>query len=206
MASTTSDPGTQTGHRHALFGAAGEIDTGSRGRQCSLGSCRGSNWPSRGSSFRLGRNGIFLRHATTTAGTGDVSGSDTLLIKDLAGGRAGCAGRGSRSSDRGRCGSCFRGLRRRSCNAGGGFGIDTGDQFTGDNGITVAFDDFNQDTRTRRRDFKDDFIRFDVDQDFVARDAVANFLFPGGQRAFGDGFGQLGNLNFNNAHNDSTLL
>jgi hypothetical protein len=54
--------------------------------------------------------------------------------------------------------------------------------------------------------FENDLVGFDIDQDLIARNGFANLLFPGSQRAFGDGLGQLGNLNFDNAHSDSTLL
>ena len=39
----------------------------------------------------------------------------------------------------------------------------------------------------------------------IAGNGFADLLLPGSQRAFGDGFGELRYLNFDNAHDDSTL-
>ena len=81
----------------------------------------------------------------------------------------------------------------------------SGDQLAGNNGLSIALDDLDQHAGTRGRDFQHNLVGLDIDQDFIARNSFADFLLPGSQRAFGDGLGQLGNLNFDNAHDDSTL-
>jgi hypothetical protein len=194
----------QARHRYALLGTVAKSNGHRRGSHGSLG---GSRRRSHRTGLRLGGNSIFLGHTTTATGTCDVSGGNTLFVEDLARRRTSRTGRGgsgwSRSGSRCRSFRCFS---SRCRSTGLGFGIDAGDQFARNNSITVGLDDLNQHAGTRRRNFQDDLVGFDVDQVFVARNGFADFLFPGRQGAFGDGLGKLGNLDFNNAHSDSTLL
>jgi hypothetical protein len=196
---TLGDTGTQTGHRHALFGTVAQGNTVLGAEILIVGRSRSRSR----TSLRRGSNGIFLGDATATAGTGDVRGSNALFVENLAGRRAGRTSR--RSSSRSgrrqerRCLRCF-GSGSRCSSTRLGFGVDAGDQFARNDGFAIALDDLDQHASTRRRDFQNDLVGFDIDQDFIASNGFANFLFPGSQRAFGDGLGQLGNLNFDNAH------
>ena len=80
------------------------------------------------------------------------------------------SGRNSSSSRRG---SGFRRRGSRGSSTGLGFGVDAGDQFTGNDRLAITLDDLDQHTGTRRRHFEDDLVGLDVDQDFVAADSLA---------------------------------
>ena len=125
---------------HQLIGTIAQGDRNSWGRHGSLGCSRCGNR----ASLRCSSNGIFLGDTTTTARTCDVSCSNTLFIKDLAGRRASRASRSSSRRCRSGSRSSFRCIGSRCSCTCFGFGIDTSDQLARDNGFTVGLNDLNQ--------------------------------------------------------------
>src|SRR5690606_17543231 len=182
---------TQTAHRHTLFWTAIQRQCGRSNRCSCLGRSRS-------------RLCVSLGDTTTTARTFYRSRIDAFFGQDLAGSRrcnrsAGsgcwccCGSRCSCSS--GFCG--WSGCRR----SGFGFCVDTSQYVAGSNGAAVTLQDFSQNTRSRRRNFQNDFVSFDFDQDFVCLYGFARLLLPVEQRRFRNGFGQLGDENISNGHN-----
>jgi hypothetical protein len=182
--------GTQAGHRHALFRTIAQADSHGRGRQCGLGSGRSSHR----TGLRCSCNGIGLGDTTTTTRAGNVGSRHAFLVEDLArsghrhtDGRGCCCRRRSSS-----CGLRGFGLRR-NC-TGLGRGVDLGDHFTRDDGLTVTLDDFNQHAAIRGRQLKHDLVGLDVDQVFVTSNGLAGLLVPGNEGGLGHGLGQLRNF------------
>ena len=183
---TLCNTSAQTRHRDALFRTITQSDRSS---------CNGS--------LRLSSNGIFLRNTATTTCTSNISRSNTLLIKDLTGSGASGTGCCGRRCSRGRscrswcrCGS--RGgwcrSRSRSC------GVDLGDDFTRDDGITITLDQLDDHTTVRCWQFQHHFVSFDIDEVLIAGNGFAFFLVPGNQGGLGDRFRQLRDFDVDNCH------
>jgi len=58
--------------------------------------------------------------------------------------------------------------------------IELGNDFAGDDGLAVAFDDLDDHAGAGRRQFKDHLVGFDVDQVLIAGDGIALLDMPFG--------------------------
>ena len=141
------------------------------------------------------------------AAAGHLGGIDAFLGQQFGSGRHGDAAGGATGG--GRCGGLGRGsgggclggssgLRRGR--AGGGFGVDDGDQLIGHDRGAVPLLDVGDHAGRRRGQFQHHLVGLDVDQVLVTGDSVADFLVPLQQRGLGHRLGQLRHLDFNLSH------
>jgi hypothetical protein len=149
-----------------------------------------------------GRQHVALGHPAILAGTSDRAGGQLVIGHQLGSRRhgntghrsAGCRRRCGRSS--GRCSGGGSGSSRTRP----AFTVDSGNELLGHHRAAVGDKDFSQHASAGRRHFKHHLVCLDLDQDLVLRHGVTGLFLPGKQGRFGDRFGQLRNLYFNDSH------
>jgi len=201
---TLGDAGTQTGHGHALLGTLAQGHGSGRGGN--LRQCGGRRASGDGGAGGHGGQHVTLGDAAVLAGASHGTGGQVVVGHQLGRsghGHTGHAGAGGRSGSRccgGSRSSCGRSGRGRCSSASLAFAVDLGDQLLGYDGTTVAHHDLGQHAGGRRGHFHHDLVGLDLDQDLVLGHGLTGLLFPGQQRGFGHGLGQLGNFDFNDCH------
>src|SRR2546421_240099 len=108
----------------------------------------------------------------------------------------------TRSATRRRCSRGW-GLWRRCAGGSFGLGVDLRDDVARADGVLRFSQYFYQNPVGRGGQLEHHLVGLDVDQVLVARDRLAFLLVPVEKRRFGDGFGKLRHLHFDNRHHFS---
>ncbi|ENN89592.1 hypothetical protein RHSP_59795 [Rhizobium freirei PRF 81] len=186
----------QARHLHTLF-AAGILD-GSRGAGGNRsGRCGGRSRSGLGDS---GDN-IALQHLAALAAAIDLIGGEIVFSKQLSSSRCRRHGR-SRGGDGGSCnrsssgrGRCRRGSLCRSSGSAVAGG-DLAEQRAEAYGFAGLGNDFGQGAGRRCGDFDRHLVGFKFEKRLIGLDGIADFLEPGSDSRFADGFAEGRNADF----------
>ena len=204
---TLSHTGAQAAHGHALLWAVTQV-SGRRCRHCrqGLGHCRGSGHGDgcrNSSRLRCSHRGqdVALGDTSILAGARHRTGGHLVVGHQLGGSGHGHASLGASGRSHRRRGCRDRRHHGSRCrNPGRSLGIDAGNHLITADGAATGHHQFSQHARGGRRNFQNNLVGLDLDQDFICGNGFASLLLPLQQGGFRHRLGQLRDFDIYDGH------